>query len=164
LELRPETVLDVGTGSGAVALAIAAELPETEVTATDVSAGALELAAENAGRLGLSDRVSFEQGSVPSGDFELALANLPYVAQGDWDGLAPEIRLFEPREAFLAGRDGLDAIRGLLEAPPRCESIALEVGEGQAEDVASMARAAGFGDIEIRPDLAAIDRVVFGRR
>jgi release factor glutamine methyltransferase len=164
LELRPETVLDVGTGSGAVALAIAAELPETRITATDTSAGALELAAENAERLGLAGRVRFEQDSVPGGDFELTVANLPYVAEGDWDGLPPEIRLFEPREALLAGPHGLDAIRGLLDAPPHCESIALEVGEGQAEDVASMARTAGFGSIEIRRDLAGIDRVVLARR
>ena len=105
-------MLDVGTGSGAIALAIADELPGCEVTATDTSAGALEVARANARRLGLEDRVRFVEGSVPTGEsFDLVVANLPYVAEGDWASLQPEVTEWEPREALLAGPDGLDAIR-----------------------------------------------------
>ena len=163
LEVRPETVLDVGTGSGAVALAIADEIPEAAVTATDTSPAAVDLARENARRLGLSERVQFEPGSVPEGDFGLALANLPYVREDEWAGLAPEIREWEPREALVAGADGLDAIRSVV---PQLSAavVALEFGEGQTAAVAELVEAAGFGGIEVRSDLAGIERVVVGRR
>lgn len=163
LELHPATVLDVGTGSGAIALAIADELPGCEVTATDTSAGALEVARANAERLGLAERVRFLGGSLPEGEsFDLTLANLPYVAERDWPTLQPEVARWEPREALLAGPDGLDAIRELI---PRVRggALALEVGEGQAAAVAELLRDAGFADIETRRDLAGIERVVWGR-
>jgi release factor glutamine methyltransferase len=177
LELRSSSVLDLGTGSGAIALAVAAELPDCAVTATDTSPGALEVARANAERLGLVDRVRFLEGSLPSGgDFDLVLANLPYVAEADWVSLQPEVTEWEPREALLAGPDGLDAIRGLLSDRVRLLSryprqttssangvVALEVGQGQAGAVGEMLRAAGFGDIETRVDLAGIERVVIGR-
>ncbi|HXV04279.1 MAG TPA: peptide chain release factor N(5)-glutamine methyltransferase, partial [Solirubrobacterales bacterium] len=118
LELRPRTVLDVGTGSGAIALAIADELAECEVTATDTSAGALEVARANAERLGLAGRVRFVEGSVPPGEaFDLIVANLPYIAEPDWGSLAPEVTRWEPREALMAGSDGLDAYRSFI---PEC--------------------------------------------
>jgi release factor glutamine methyltransferase len=164
LEAAPATVLDVGTGSGAVALAIADELPSGVVTATDTSSSALELAAENARRLGLAERVRFLAGSVPEGEsFDLTVANLPYVAKGDFPLLAPEIRDWEPREALLGGVDGLDPIRTLLPqvGPGR---LALEVGAGQAGAVIELIRAAGFTDVEARRDLAGIERVVCGLR
>lgn len=164
LELRPASVLDVGTGSGAVALAIADEIRACSVTATDTSAAALELAAENARRLDLADRVRFRIGSVPEGEsFELTVANLPYVAEADFARLAPEIRDWEPRQALLGGSDGLDAFRELL---PRVGPgvVALEVGAGQAAAVGKMMRGAGFADLEARRDLAGIERVVRGSR
>jgi len=163
LELAPGTVLDVGTGSGAVALAVADELPGAVVTATDTSEAALALARENAERLGLASRVSFASGTVPDGEFDLLLANLPYVAAGAWQGLEPEIREFEPREALLAGDDGLDAIRALLATPPRSRAIALEVGSGQAPAVRELLAAAGFARVESRADLSSIERVVVAR-
>jgi release factor glutamine methyltransferase len=176
LELRPRTVLDIGTGSGAVALAIADELPGCEVTATDTSTEALEVAAANAGQLGLSKRVRFLEGSIPAGEeFELIVANLPYVASGDWAELQPEVTRWEPRRALLAGPDGLDAFRSLLSDPVRslCRSesqtanggpvIALEVGEGQALAVGELLRDAGFGAVETRLDLAGIERVIIGK-
>jgi release factor glutamine methyltransferase len=90
--LRPASVLEVGTGSGAVALAVAAELPSAEVTATDSSPGALALAGENATRLGLAGRVRFAEGTLPEGaSFDLLVANLPYVGEDEWPELAPEI-------------------------------------------------------------------------
>jgi release factor glutamine methyltransferase len=174
LELRPDSVLDVGTGSGAVALAIADELPGCEVTATDTSAAALELARANAEALGLGGRVRFLAGSVPDGEFDLIVANLPYVAEPDWALLQPEITEWEPREALIAGPDGLDAIRALmaelgrpersLSRSARQSAFALEVGAGQADAVAALLADAGFGGIERRRDLAGIERVIFGGR
>jgi len=164
VELRPQSILDVGTGSGAIALAIAGEMLECEVTATDTSVAALEVARANAQRLGLSGRVRFLQSSIPDGDsFDLTVANLPYVAELDWPSLQPEVTQWEPREALLAGPDGLDAIRDLI---PRVRegTLALEVGEGQVEPVGELLHGAGFGSIQTRRDLAGIERVVWGKR
>jgi release factor glutamine methyltransferase len=164
LELRPRRALDVGTGSGAVALAIADELPGCEVLATDTSPAALEVARGNAERLGLSDRVDLRLGSVPEGEsFDLVVANLPYVAEGEWAGLEPEVTEWEPREALLAGPDGLDAFREIVPrvGPGR---LALEVGQEQAEAVAELMAGCGFEGIERRIDLAGIERAVLGRR
>ena len=163
LEIRPESVIDVGTGSGAIALAIADEIPGVAVTATDTSLAAVELARSNAQRLGLAERVRIQAGSVPEGDFDLAVANLPYVREEEWPRLAPEIRDWEPREALVAGADGLDAIRAVV-PQMRAGVVALEVGEGQAVAVAGLLEEAGFGDVEARRDLAGIERVVVGRR
>jgi len=166
LELVPRRLLDVGTGSGAIALAVATELPECEVVATDTSPGALEVARANAERLGLAGRVAFQEGTLPPRDppFDLVLANLPYVSEADWPSLEPEVAEWEPREALLAGPDGLDAFRAFFEAEPLANRVALEVGAGQAEAVSELMREAGFGGIEVRKDLAGIDRVVVGRQ
>ena len=168
LELVPATVLDVGTGSGAVALALADELPGTEVTATDTSADALRLAQSNAAKLGL-ERVIFTTGTLPArGSFELVLANLPYVGEEDWGDLEPEIREFEPRKALVPGPSGMEAIESFtmkLSADPGvAKAVALEVGAGQAPTVAALLEGAGFDRVESRPDLAGIERVVLGRR
>jgi release factor glutamine methyltransferase len=168
LELRPRTVLDVGTGSGAIALAIAAELPAAAVTATDRSPVALELARENSRYLALDARVRFVEGMLPAGaDGELLVANLPYVSEAEWEELPPEIRRWEPRSALVAGPTGLEAIDALLGALAvgggRVGAIALEVGMGQAKAVADLVRRAGFEGVETRPDLAGIERVVVGR-
>jgi release factor glutamine methyltransferase len=166
LELRPGSVLDLGTGSGAIALALADELPHCEVTATDVSAAALEVARANAMRLGLAERVRFVEGSIPAGSgFDLVLANLPYIAEPDWPSLQPEVAEWEPRGALLAGPDGLDAIRAFLAAHGLAAGavVALEVGEGQAAAVGELMGAAGFCEIESRRDLGGIERLVVGR-
>jgi release factor glutamine methyltransferase len=163
LEVAPATALDVGTGSGAIALALADELPGCRVTATDTSAEALEVAAANAVELGLADRVRFLPGIVPEGEeFELIVSNPPYIAERDWPSLAPEITEWEPRQALLAGPDGLDAYRALL-SDSSGGWIGLEVGEGQADAVAAMLGEAGFVGIEKRRDLAGIERAVIGR-
>lgn len=174
LELRPARVIDVGTGAGAIALAVADELPECEVTATDTSPAALEVARGNAERLGLADPVRFLEGTLPEDEsFDLVLANLPYVAERDWAALQPEVTQWEPREALLAGPDGLDAYRHFIPGCGRALSrypgrtsttLAVEVGEGQAPAVAQLMADAGFGDVEARRDLAGIERVVIGRR
>jgi release factor glutamine methyltransferase len=172
LESEPASVLDVGTGSGAIGLAVADELPVCEVTAADASEGALAVARANAERLGLSDRLRFLAGTLPEEEgFDLILANLPYVAERDWASLQPEVSQWEPREALLAGPDGLDAYRTFI---PACgaflahsgqssTTLAVEVGEGQAPAVAELFAAAGFGQVEVRRDLAGIERVVVGR-
>jgi release factor glutamine methyltransferase len=177
LELGPRRLLDVGTGSGAIALAVADELPGCEVTATDTSPAALEVARANAERLGLAGRVRFLEGTVPDGEFDLVLANLPYVAEPDWPALQPEVTAWEPPQALLAGADGLDAYRALLPAGRvasksrqaqqignSAKAVGVEVGEGQAPAVAELVRGAGFGGVEVRRDLAGIERVVVGRR
>jgi release factor glutamine methyltransferase len=163
----PFRLLDVGTGSGAVALAVADEVPEASVTATDTSAAALRLAAENAGRLGLAERVRFELGSLPEDTgFDLLAANLPYVSEAEWAGLEPEISRYEPRSALVAGPSGLEAIEAVLGeiSIGRCDAsaVALEVGAGQARAVAELVRRSGFGSVEVRADLAGIERVVLG--
>jgi release factor glutamine methyltransferase len=174
LERVPARLLDVGTGSGAIAAAVADELPGCEITATDTSAAALEVARANAERLGLADRVRFLEGSIPAEEsFDLVLANLPYVAEADWPSLQPEVTQWEPREALLSGPDGLDAIRALVEgcgrgfsreAEETSAALALEVGEGQATAVAKLLNGAGFAGTQIRRDLAGIERVVIGER
>ncbi len=173
LELAPRSVFDLGTGSGAIALAVAAELPECEVSASDSSPAALAVAWANAERLELSDRVRFARGSLPSaGSFDLLLANLPYVAEPDWPALQPEVTRWEPREALLAGSDGLGAYRELCaalaagqgEGAPAFQVVGVEVGAGQAAAVAALFGEAGFGLIEVRRDLAGIERVVVARR
>jgi release factor glutamine methyltransferase len=171
LELQPAAVLDVGTGSGAVALAIAEELPAARVVATDTSAAALSVARANAQRLDLAGRVTFEQGTLPPAGlnpgFDLVLANLPYVSEEEWRELAPEVRAYEPREALVPGPTGLEAISSLLDelaaAPDRPRAVVLEHGIGQADAVAGLAAAAGFEGAEKRQDLAGIERVVLAR-
>ena len=172
LEREPATVLDVGTGSGAIALAVATELPGCEVTATDTSPSALGVARANAERLGLGGRVRFLAGSLPpEEDFELVLANLPYVAESEWASLQPEVTRWEPRQALLSGPDGLDAIRELIAdlvahqgryAGGTVTTVALEIGAAQADAVEALMRDAGFVAIERRRDLAGIERVVIG--
>jgi release factor glutamine methyltransferase len=170
LERRPGSVLDVGTGTGAIALAVADELPGAEVVAVDTSADALALARENAGLLGLGERVRFEPGPLPEPRrFDLVLANLPYVPESDRRSLAPEITRYEPSEALFAGEDGLDAIRSLLAAlgadgGVSSSAVALEVGAGQGEEVAALVADAGYPDVDVRADLAGIGRVVTGLR
>lgn len=166
LELAPTAVLDIGTGSGALGLAVCDELPGCRVVATDVSTEALDLARENARLTGLADRVELIAGTWPSGgDFDLVLANLPYVAAGD--PLPPEVADWEPPAALFGGSDGLSVIRSVLAELPdsgvRAPTVALEVGAGQAAAVSELLSQAGYGRTEMRSDLAGIERIVIGR-
>jgi release factor glutamine methyltransferase len=175
VELKASQVLDVGTGSGAISLAVADELEKARVTAIDTSFDAVRVAQTNTERLGLVDRVdvvlrgpSSLKGAEPDGlPFDLLLANLPYVSEDEWEDLAPEIRDYEPRDALVAGPTGLEAIEALAEEllglAPRPAVVALEIGARQAEAVAKLIGAAGYAQVEIRSDLAGHDRVVVGR-
>ncbi|MDQ2622350.1 MAG: peptide chain release factor N(5)-glutamine methyltransferase [Actinomycetota bacterium] len=168
LEVKPGRVLEIGTGSGAIALAVADELPAARIVATDVSSDALAVARANAARLGLEGRVEFVAGSLPPGPagFDLILANLPYVPAGD--SLPPDVSQWEPEGALFGGPDGTDVIREVLDRLGReqitAPVIGLEIGQGQGEVVSEMTLAAGFATAEVRLDLAGIDRVVTGRR
>jgi release factor glutamine methyltransferase len=167
LELAPDRVLDIGTGSGAIALAIPAALPGCEVTASDSSPAALEVARENAERLGLSERVELTRPILPpdARSFDLVVANLPYVSEAELEGLEPEVSRWEPREALLGGPDGLDVLRATIPAAAAFAPVlALEIGEGQAAAVAAMLSEAGFEDVRTRRDLAGIERIVWGSR
>ncbi|HXS44232.1 MAG TPA: peptide chain release factor N(5)-glutamine methyltransferase [Solirubrobacteraceae bacterium] len=157
-------VVEVGTGSGAVALALKDERGDLEVLATDVSEGALAVARANATRLGLAVRFLHADllEGVPGAD--AVLSNPPYVEDGT--ALEPEIARHEPAGALFAGPDGLAVIRRLAAQAGRSPArlLALEVGIGQAPAVAVLVRDAGFDAVEIRRDLAGIERVVIGRR
>jgi release factor glutamine methyltransferase len=152
-------VHDVGTGSGAVALAIADERPDLVVSASDASAAAVEVARANAARLGTAVEVEHAGGLPPGARAaDLVVANLPYVSEAEWPALAPEITRHEPREALVAGADGLDAIRALVAESPSGLRLALEHAPGQAEAVRAL-----LDGPETRSDLAGRARVTIGR-
>ena len=150
-------VHDVGTGSGAVALALKSERPDLVVTASDASAGAVAVARANAARLGLDVEVAHEP-LLPSGAYHLVVANLPYVTDAEYAVLEPEVRSFEPREALVAGADGLDAIRALVAATPSGNRMALEHAPDQGELVRAL-----LAGSDTRADLAGRPRVSVGR-
>ena len=159
-------VLDVGTGTGAIALAIADEHPGARVTAVDSSPDALALARENADRTGIE--VTHEQRDLfddfPPGPWGLVVSNPPYVDPDDLPTLMPDVRDWEPHAA-LVGRGATEAVVGAAAATLLPGgALVLEVGEGRADDVASLLAGAGFGDVRVTPDLSGRDRVVDGLR
>jgi release factor glutamine methyltransferase len=161
-------IADVGTGSGALAVTLAKLRPDAVVFASDVSAGALEVARGNAERLGVA--VTFLEGDLaapllPHAPFRLIVANLPYIPSADLAALPPEVRA-EPTLALDGGADGLDLVRRLIGAATALlaagGALALEIGAGQAAATSALLAAAGFGQLSVRPDLAGVDRVVVG--
>lgn len=155
-------VLDVATGSGAVALALADERPDLTITGTDASPAALEVARANAARLRLE--VTLREADLmdgAGGPFDAVLANLPYVAAADLPGLGPELA-YEPAAALDGGPDGLALVRRLAAQAADVPFVALEVGAGQAAAVAALL-APAHPRIETCPDLSGIERVVVGR-
>jgi release factor glutamine methyltransferase len=164
-------VVDVGTGSGCIALAIAAERPDAEVHATDVSGEALEVARENARRLGLEGGVTFHHGQLlePLSGLEvsLVLSNPPYVSPGDRDTLAPEVRDHEPAEALFPPGDALSVYRRLVPAAARLlragGALAVEISPLIPDEVVRLFADAGFAGMRVRADLAGLARVVSAR-
>jgi release factor glutamine methyltransferase len=161
------SVLDLGTGTGAIALAIAANVPETVVTATDVSAGALAAATENAAANRLAERfvpLLSNWFSAINGKFHAIVSNPPYIPADEIDGLQPEVRLHDPRRALDGGADGLVAYRAIAEgAAIHLESdgiVAVEVGEGQRRDVQRIFAEAGYRMVSVHRDLAGTERVL----
>lgn len=164
-------VLDVGTGSGVLAVTIAAERPLSEVTATDISEAALDVARDNAQRLGVGERIRFEHADLLGGSaqYDVIVSNPPYVRSAEIGALQAEVRGHEPSLALEAGDDGLDVIRALLTATERASSpgaqMVVEVGAGQAPQVVELARErSAWEPVRVVPDLNRIERVVHLRR
>jgi release factor glutamine methyltransferase len=165
-------VVDVGTGSGAIAIALAHHLPNATITAIDISAAALPIARENAKLNGVSHRIGFLEGDllgpVAGEQFDIVVSNPPYVPLADHDSLAVEVRDHEPALALFAGGDGLDIYRRLIPAAfavlvPRGH-VALEIGFGQSPAIGELLAASGFTGIEFVRDLQGIPRVGLARR
>jgi release factor glutamine methyltransferase len=169
---RKPRMVDVGTGSGAIAISLAHERPDAAITAIDISASALELARHNAERIGFADRIRFLQGDllapVHEERFDFVVSNPPYVPAADRDALSVEVRDHEPALALFAGEDGLDVYRRLIPAAFAAlvpgGFVALEIGYAQSEPVAALLVDAGFAQIEFVPDLQGIPRVACGQR
>ncbi|MGB4600000.1 MAG: peptide chain release factor N(5)-glutamine methyltransferase [Trichlorobacter sp.] len=162
-------ILDIGTGSGCIAIALAKRLPEAMTTAVDLSSEALVVAQHNADAHGAV--IEFLPGSffepVAGRRFDLIVSNPPYITRADLATLQPEVRDFEPRLALDGGLDGLDAYRAITaQAPAHLQPggwLLLEVGAGQATDVSTLLVQAGFGDIITATDPGGIQRIVGGR-
>jgi release factor glutamine methyltransferase len=175
LECIPEDagcrVLDVGTGSGAIAVTIAAERPLARVTATDISDAALKVASQNAETLAVASRIRFERADLLCGDerYDIIVSNPPYIAQAEIAGLQPEVREHEPLSALEAGEDGLDVVRALLAAGVTATDagaqMLIEVGIGQAPSVVALASEhSEWESVSVHLDLNRIERVVHLRR
>jgi release factor glutamine methyltransferase len=169
---RPAGVLDLCTGTGCVAVAIAKNAPGARILATDLEPRYVDLARRNVARHGLSDRVRVAAGdlfaAVPAGEppFDAVCANPPYIAEAEWAGLSETIRRYEDPAALIGGSDGLDCVRRIVAAAPRYLRpgglLAIEIGHGQAWAVRNLLEAGGFLYIEFRRDLAGIERIACG--
>lgn len=167
----PSSIADIGTGSGAIAIALAERLPSAHIIATDISPAALELAAENAARNGVAHRIRFVESDLleaiaSDAPFDVIVSNPPYVSFADGKGLHPQVREFEPATALFATGNGLDIYRRLI---PQAQAalkanglLALEIGEGQHAAVAELLGA--WNDVRFVSDLQQIPRVALARK
>lgn len=163
-------ILDIGTGSGAIALALATEIPGADIFATDISEGALSIAKKNARILGLEKNVTFLQGNLfnpVDGTFDIIVSNPPYIAADEYETLPPGVKNFEPKTALLAGETGLEFYEKLVyPAHGRLKEkgwLLLEIGAKQAQNISALMN--GFYDrVDVRADLAGLSRVIKGRR
>ena len=169
---RPLRIADLGTGSGAILLALLSELPAAQGFGTDISEGALQTARANAARAGLSDRATFvacDYASGLTGPFDLIVSNPPYIRSADIDGLATEVRNHDPLAALDGGADGLDAYRALI---PQAAGLltpgaplVVEAGEGQSTQIKALMTAVGLMPVNpAKADLAGIPRAVAGHK
>jgi len=161
---RPE-VLDVGTGTGAVALSLALERPDSRVAALDISAGALALARENAQatRLEVTLLEGDFRAGLPDGPYDLVVSNPPYVRPDEIETLEPEVREWEPREALVSEDGPAEVARAAVPALKPGGALALEVGDGQAPEVAAALESLGYRGVTITADLNGRQRIVEGR-
>jgi release factor glutamine methyltransferase len=162
--------LDVGTGSGCIALALASELPQTEIHACDISDEALEMARTNAARLGLSNKVGFRKSDLLAAyageQFDFIISNPPYVGEADADKVQKQVREFEPKIAVFSGREGMEIYRRLI---PQAHGalrpggwFVAEIGYSEEENVRNLL--AGWADIQVTADLQGIPRVIAARK
>lgn len=171
-DFKPPRIVDVGTGSGAIAVTLSYKLPAAHVTATDISAAALAVARKNAERNGVAERVRFLEGDllapVAGEQFDLVVSNPPYVAERDRDALSVEVRNYEPAQALFAGEDGLAIYRRLIPAAwsalVPCGLVALEIGYSQQPALHALLADSGFEQIEFIADLQGIPRVASAKR
>ena len=176
LDIRELCVLDVGTGSGCIAVSLARGRSDATVVAVDISAPALAVARANALCHGVGDQIKFVQADLltafsvsPDGVFDVIVSNPPYVPAGELDALQPEVARYEPRLALAAGTDGLDYHRRLLRGAPELLKggghLILELGCGQADQVRRLSQQTGaFISLECRKDAAGIERVLVARK
>ena len=167
-------ILDVGTGSGCIAVAAAVNAPMARITATDVSRPALDVARENAAAHDVADRIEFRQGDLfepigPDEQFDFIVSNPPYVAEAEMETLQADVRLHEPRSALVAGPDGLDVMRRLIAAAPNHLAarghLLVEIAPEQAAAVCELLASQGeFTESDVIKDLADGKRVVRARR
>jgi release factor glutamine methyltransferase len=168
----PGSILDLGTGSGAIALALARAWPAARVTAVDLSADALALARENAAAAGAANVEFLESdwfGRVPAAErFDLVVANPPYLSAEEAAAAAPEVRDFEPAQALTPGADGAGALRSILQGAPGFLApggrLALETGIAQHAELVRLAAERGYAAIESARDLTGRDRFIFATR
>jgi release factor glutamine methyltransferase len=163
-------IADLGTGSGAILLAVLSELPNAFGVGCDVSVGALSVARDNARRLGLSRAhfVACDMGAALRGPFDIIVCNPPYIASGDIAALAPEVRDFDPHCALDGGADGLDFYRAIAGMAPALlapgGTLIVELGTGQAQHVAALFAAAGLARLAARTDLMGVSRTLAAQR
>ena len=170
---QPANILDLGTGSGALAITLAAERKHVRVTATDISHSAIEIARRNAKNHGVLGRIDFVQGdwfAAVSNDalFDMVVTNPPYISDKAYENLETEVSVYDPEIALRGGPDGLEAYRKIISAAaPHMRpgsGILLEIGFDQATSVSDLCRSAGLGEIFIHPDIAGHDRVVLAKK
>jgi release factor glutamine methyltransferase len=168
----PVRILDIGTGSGAIAIALAKEIPGAKVVATDISIAALNLAQKNAATLGLKEKIDFRQGNLfepVDGFFNIIVSNPPYIAANDYEELPASVKAFEPREALFAGESGLEFYEKLIyQADGYLQKngwLLLEIGAKQEAGIRRIMEAAGnYDSIKMRRDYAGLPRVIKARR
>jgi len=168
---RCRLAVDVGTGSGCIAIALAHELPHLRVTAVDTSRAALAVASRNAAAMSVADRILFREGDLLNGVSDVAdliVSNPPYIADTDASALQPDVLEFEPHEALFGGPDGLGVVRRLFtDAPARLAPegrLIIEFGFGQEQRIRELATQSGWDVLRIREDLQGIARTaVLGR-
>jgi release factor glutamine methyltransferase len=167
-------VADLGTGSGCIAVAVAIARPDLGIVATDASSDALDVARENASRNGTLDRIEFILADFATpppgleGTFDAVLSNPPYVSEGEWQGLSPEVRDHEPRIALVPGETGLEGYEGVAATAARLlkprGAIVLELGFKREEGARAAVLAAGLAEVRVLPDLRGIPRVLVARK